>query len=194
MKGRLIFFLSLLPLHPTFAYIQHSLSSSLICLTGWQRLGLNSRECQKKHPVLYLDGLGEGTENNYGILFGWIEGKSGNFPFWPFDKNKLKSFLSLHPHYYGIHLFYWTHFMTFEYETVHTIDRSGKQIGLNYSNSSASVNQFLPHTASRPHQIIQCRAATNNFLCEMNLLIIFLINLFTLFGLKILVNQQIFTL
>lgn len=106
VKDRLIFFLSLLPLHPTLAYIQHSLSSSLICLTGWQRLGLNSRECQKKHPALYLDGLGEGTENNYGILFGWIEGKSGNFPFWPFDKNKLKSFLSLHPHYYGIHLFY----------------------------------------------------------------------------------------
>lgn len=50
------------------------------------------RMARKKHPVLYLNGLGERTENNSGIWIGWIKEKSGNCPVWPFDRNKLKSF------------------------------------------------------------------------------------------------------
>lgn len=41
----------------------------------------------------------------FGIWIGCIVWKSGNCTFWPFDRNKLKSFLSPRSHYYGFNLF-----------------------------------------------------------------------------------------
>lgn len=35
----------------------------------------------------------------------WTEGTSGNCSIWPFDRNKLKGFLSPQPLYYGFNLF-----------------------------------------------------------------------------------------